>query len=262
MSNPPVSPGNTVADLTPTLDWALSGRTQEAFELRLYQFDGTTSRLIWRLPRTVSATTAYTIPKGYIKTGEEYHISLLVWDTVDRAVTPGDNDYAILGRDFSYARAGGPDPVINLTATVFGPLVQLTWHRSADPTYFTIKRNGVEVIDRIVPADVFTSTSGGVNAYDLMGSRRPVQIVDSIAGYAGTVSGVLLNQAQRDVAETLIGRTPTPLRLILADMNIEVELEDGSPTPTPIPTRDIFNVTFDWYQTDASESFTVTGGGG
>jgi hypothetical protein len=89
------------------------------------------------------------------------------------------------------------------------------------------------------------------------GSRRPVRVTEGLRGFEGDGGGVLLSKAHRDNFLALRGRPGRTLRLILGDLNIPVELEAGVPVPTPTPTRDVWEVSFAFFQVD--EFFEAAG---
>jgi hypothetical protein len=95
------------------------------------------------------------------------------------------------------------------------------------------------------------------NIFDVVGSRRPVKVTDTIQGYSGTFNGVLLDAEARDAFLELKGRD-TDLRLIIGDLNIPVELGEVS-GPMPVPTGDAsgYDVGFAFFQVD--EFFAVSG---
>lgn len=164
ITNPPAPASNIVNETTPPITWSLTGRTQKAVELRLYQYSGTTKVLKWRLPKLVTSAVSYQIPNKLLRTSEQYNVAVYVWDTIDRAFTPGDPDYVLLSRDFTYQRAGGITAITNLTATtggILGPAVLLNCHRTALPDYLCLLEDGIIVEDRIDPNTVLKSSGGG-----------------------------------------------------------------------------------------------------
>lgn len=155
------SPAATTADLSPPINWTVTGATQESWELWLWrQVVGGYHDGEWKLalhrPRKVGADTSYTVPAdGTIESGVPYRAELRVWDTVDRATTQGDVPYITDTQDFTYARSGAPAAVATLVATPVEDGVQLVWTRSAQPDYFSVRVNGRELKPRIDPDDVF-----------------------------------------------------------------------------------------------------------
>jgi hypothetical protein len=76
---------------------------------------------------------------------------------VDRQSISGASKYAEATRPFTYTRDGSPSPVTNLTGTVDGPGILISWTDSAQPDYYCITVNGEEVLPRIEPEDVFVA---------------------------------------------------------------------------------------------------------
>ena len=163
------SPGATVDDLTPPVTWALTGRTQEAYQVQLYLLEAGVPILIYNSGRITSTATSVTLPatdplaivgEGLITSGHTYRVELRVWDNLDRQAIALDPDYTVDVQDFTYVRSGAPAAVTTLNATLptaNGPGVQLDFSRSVQPDYFALKVDGVEVVSRIEPADVFVS---------------------------------------------------------------------------------------------------------
>lgn len=97
--------------------------------------------------------------------------------------------------------------------------------------------------------------------YDIIGSRIPVRITDSVGGYSGSVSGFLRGPTRRDSFLTLKGRLKA-LRLILSDINIEIRLEEVTgPSPRgDVADQDLYDVSFSFFQTDPQNTFSIRGG--
>lgn len=158
ITNPDPSPANTVEETTPPLSWTFTGRTQEAFAAYLYRVNPTGGvTLLAKQDRVASTDTAWEVPAGILRTGDTYRFVLLVYDDLDRQGMAGDPAYVSASRDFTYVRSGTPAAVTALTATPDGAKVVLDFTRTTDPDYFAIRVDGVEVLDRIEPADVFVS---------------------------------------------------------------------------------------------------------
>ena len=85
--------------------------------------------------------------------------------------------------------------------------------------------------------------------YDVIGSRAPVRLTDTIQGYRGSVSGQVLSKSERDVFLALKQLSLTQnLRLVLGDLSIPVRLESVSTSPRPEPGDFIFDVSFSFFQ--------------
>lgn len=159
--------GSTVDDLSPPIAWTFTppaGATQESYTVDVYELSTIGSsgilRTVHNSGKLTGAATSYTLPEGIIVSGKPYRAIVRVWDTIDRDAYATDFDYVEAQKDFTYARSGAPVEVLTLTAVqtpTNGPGVLLTWTRAAQPDYFTLKVNGVEVLPRIDPSDVFVS---------------------------------------------------------------------------------------------------------
>jgi hypothetical protein len=161
-----VSPtGGAVDDLTPPISWTLTGATQEAYRVivRWNVSIARRSNILYDTGRVTSTDTSITLPAGILYTGLiGLTIEVRVWDTVDRQSIPGDPAYlSVTSGTVTYSRSGAPANVPSLTATLapssVGPGVLLTWTRSVQPDYFSLRVDGVEVLPRIDPTDVFVS---------------------------------------------------------------------------------------------------------
>jgi hypothetical protein len=163
-----VSPsGSTVDDLSPPIAWTFTppaGGAQERYRLDVYElsFAGAPGvmRTVYNSGEITSAATSHTIPEGKIVSGKFYRAVLFVWDNLDRDSYATDLDYVQATKDFTYSRSGAPTQVLTLTAVqtpANGPGVLLTWTRAAQPDFFALKVDGVEVLSRIDPTDVFVS---------------------------------------------------------------------------------------------------------
>ena len=155
LTNPPASPNNKVEETTPPIIWTFTGRTQEAASVELYRVGaGNVLTLLWRQPMVASTADSITLPAGLLRTGETYRVRVMINDTINRQSTPGDPSYVIAERDFTYVRAGTPAPVTSLVATAPDARVVLTFQRTAAPDFFALRVNGVEVMDRLDPAEL------------------------------------------------------------------------------------------------------------
>jgi hypothetical protein len=153
--------GATVDDLSPRIAWTLTGRTQEAYRVLVFELPAAGPPIQRHDSGKITSTDLfYTVPEGIIVSGPSYRVELRVFDTIDRQAIPLDPDYTVDTQDFTYSRSGAPAAVTSLTAAASpagGPGVQLDFSRSAQPDYFALKVDGVEVVPRIDPADVFVS---------------------------------------------------------------------------------------------------------
>jgi hypothetical protein len=173
ITSPAAAPNNFVEETTPPLSWTFTGATQEERRVILYRIDPDDLTLteIYEWPREVTTQTSVTVPdtaavwsetkRGppVLKTGETYQEKVTVWDSEDRVGLAGDPAGVSATRNFTYQRSGIPAAVVVLTATASAtePKVRLHWERGAQPDYFALKVDGVEVLTRIDPDDVFVS---------------------------------------------------------------------------------------------------------
>ena len=142
--------------------WTLTGRTQEAYRVLVFELPATGPPVQLHDSGKITSTDLFVhAPGGAHRLRARATASTLrVFDTLDRQAIALDPDYTVDTQDFSYSRSGAPAAVTALTATIVpagGPGVQLDWTRSAQPDYFALKVNGVEVLSRIDPGDVFVS---------------------------------------------------------------------------------------------------------
>jgi hypothetical protein len=166
ITNPAVEPDNFVEETTPPIDWTFTGRTQESREIELFKLksDGSRRR-IYHWPRLKTTDTREHIPSKdddgnkLIQTGFTYLVKVYVWDTQNRESIDGDPAFVAETREFTYERAGTPAAVESLVAEVDGPRVILTWERTLEPDYFSLRVDGEEVEDRIAVEDAFVSGS-------------------------------------------------------------------------------------------------------
>ena len=99
-------------------------------------------------------------------------------------------------------------------------------------------------------ADMSIGESG--TTYDVIGSRSPVRLTDTIQGYRGTISGNVLSKAERDTFLALKDLSLNQdLRLVVGDLSIPVRLESAAAAPRPEPGDVVFDVSFGFFQTAA-----------
>lgn len=88
--------------------------------------------------------------------------------------------------------------------------------------------------------------------YDVIGSRSPVRLTDTIQGYRGSVTGQVLSKTERDVFLALKDLSLNQdLRLVLGDLSIPVRLESVTTAPRPEPGDYLWDVGFSFFQTGA-----------
>lgn len=221
-------PGATVDTTTPAVTWTLTGgEPQQFYRVTLFSVDA--SGVLTQLWTTsgADATTSVEVPHGLIHTGGSYRVRVEVWDDVLRF---GD-DHLTDEQDFTYVRSGVPAAVTTLTATPAdsGPDVLLHWTRASTPTYFSLRVDGVEVADRIVPADV--QVSAGVwelrwwQATPRVSHTYEVEAVETVSG----------DLEHSDGNATAVATT-TPIGIWLADEadSLAVRIEGGEDNPLAV----------------------------
>lgn len=152
MSNPP-SATPVVNDATPPIIWSLSGGTQTAYKVLVWE-TAYPETILWNSGKITSAETAVTIPAGVIKKdATQYHIALFVWDDVPRENNGTSKIWTRLDRDFSFVSVGAVAGVTGLTAvqTKPWPWVDITFSRSSAADEYNIWRDN-QLIEANVPA--------------------------------------------------------------------------------------------------------------
>lgn len=96
--------------------------------------------------------------------------------------------------------------------------------------------------------------SSGATFYP-KGSRKPVRVTDSLRGYEGSVSGVMVaihgmtSQEIRDNYLAIVALNgAAEVRLVMGDLNIPVEIEPGRLMPDPSGGEEMFDVSFAFLQ--------------
>lgn len=212
------SPGSTVEETTPPIEWSVGGPTQARYRVRLLTVaaDGTTKQ-IWEAHETSAVVDSVTPDSGLIKTGPTYRAVVEVWDSIDRA---GD-DHLTATQDFTYVRSGDPD--VPDTATIAGyadadghttPAVQVDFTRASAPDYFCLTVDTgdghIEVLDRIELADTHVSGDAYRIIYWGLTPRVEVEV---------GVQAVVLDSGVYKHSDTLVAGvvTPRPMAVWLVD---------------------------------------------
>lgn len=151
------SSGNPyVVESTPLVGWSMTGGTQEAYRVMLY--DNEKNKVLWDSGRVDSTNNFATIPKGLItkQGGYEYRLKVYLWDSLDRVATAGVPVWCQAERVFTYQYGTGVPAVssINVTLDALGMAANVQVTRSTAPDYFNLVRNGVVVDSNINPVDV------------------------------------------------------------------------------------------------------------
>lgn len=204
--------GATVEDLTPPITWTFSG-TQESYSVLLFHIQANDGKeyLVAEQPRVVSTALTWTPPEGVIQSGEQYKVYVRVWDNIDRDDAPGFKAYAEDSQQFSYVRNGtGLTGVSNLTAVVEGASVVLEWTRASAPDFFSLRRDGKEVVPRIDPGDVLISgTTYRLRYWGVTPRKATTLEVEAVVNS----SGVLRHSG----GNPTVSVTTTPIGIWLAD---------------------------------------------
>lgn len=164
IDNPAADPNDFVNEFTPPIMWTLTGETQEAYQVRIYDA-ARPKTILHDSGVTTSTDDSYTLPKGVLRDGRDYIVLVRVWDTKNRVKgSPTDPVYVQASRTFTVAYDASVDAPATLTADqVTGkPWVDITITRATAPDSWTLMRatdGGTEqVVDTdIDPSDVFTT---------------------------------------------------------------------------------------------------------
>jgi hypothetical protein len=223
-----VSPtGGAVDDLTPPISWTLTGATQEAYRV-IVSYVATIARrspVIFDTGKVTSTATSVTLPAGLLYTGIlGIKIEVRVWDTVDRQSIPGDPAYlSVTSGTVTYSRSGAPANVPSLTAVLspssVSPGVLLTWTRSVQPDYFSLRVDGVEVLPRIDPTDVFVSGT----TYSMVYWGAVPRVSHTYEVEAVVISGGHTQHSSGNATQTLT-TNPTSVWLVDPDDNTAVNI--------------------------------------
>jgi hypothetical protein len=153
--------GGVVNDATQEIIWSLTGATQIAWLVEVFN-DATGERLHRMHSGRGNATdTSYTLPKGVI-TSESitYRIRVRVWESLTRVTTPGDPVFTEAVETFVFAEDPTPDPFTNASARQLSPgnpVVVVHVERGAAPDLVSVWRDGELVATDIDPADLAVS---------------------------------------------------------------------------------------------------------
>jgi hypothetical protein len=227
------SPGTTVDETTPPVEWSLSSGTQEAYRVKLIDNfavrNGGRSHIafiqptvIWDTGRVLSTDTLIHVPAGLIAAPDTgaYTLELYVWDDTGRVSTPGSPAYVFDSVTFTWV-PGGPTAVGSLVATADDPGVLLTWIRSIVPDFFALRVDGDipagvdangQSWDRLLPDDYLQT--GTTYALSWMGAEPGVSHTYEIMAVDND-SGVFKHSTGNPTATY----TTSPLGIWLVDMD-------------------------------------------
>lgn len=269
--SPPASPANIVDDLTPVVLFSYTGGgVLKRVRLILSEVkpSGELKRLYEFKDQTVDPTfNAITLEKrragkvrSLIQSGKTYRIQIFAHDDVDRAQTAGDPTFAYAQRDFTYQRAGVPDPILTLTAvaeaagqayTKGRPKVHLTFTCATAPDAFCLVVDGVEVLPRIDPADVATLTAGQyeMDFWGAIDGELSTYEVERVVTNVGSGSrqhsaGNPTDDATVDVrGKWLVDEDDSLAVQITNAEQVDLELGESGDTKFPVGSRRPFRVT-------------------
>jgi hypothetical protein len=183
------------------------------------------SPVVFDTGRVTSTDTSVTLPAGLLYTGIlGIKIEVRVWDTVDRQSIPGDPAYlSVTSGNVTYSRSGAPAAVPTLTAalspTSTAPGVLLTWTRSVQPDYFSLRVDGVEVLPRIDPTEVFVSGT----TYSMVYWGATPRVAHTYEVEAVVISGGHTQHSSGNATQTLT-TNPTGAWLIDPDDDTAVNI--------------------------------------
>lgn len=219
ISNPPVS--GLISEPTPPIVWALTGRTQNAWQVFITpSTDG--SLVIHNTGKRAGTATSYTLPAGVLTDDSSYTVYVRTWDTISREATPNDTAWVQASRAFTYNYDPTVTGVTSLAVTDLAPApaATLTWSRATAPDSFIIRRNGIIIASGLTPAQL---TTGGTNyAYTDRGANPNQAVTWSVQA----VVGVKTSATNPTVTATL-----KTIGIWLQDptRNISVQLEGDDP---------------------------------
>jgi hypothetical protein len=203
--------GGIAEQTTPVVSWHYSpaGPVLAQASLVLERQDADGWHVVYTIDPYATAVASKEIPPGYITTpGQQYRVTVRVWDTVEREDTPGDPSYSEAVSTFTFTPTATVAPVTTLATALpveHGPGVLLSFYRSVQPDYFAVIVDGAVVADRIDPTTIRDVPAGaGHYAYTFWGAR-PAQSstyeVAAVVGSAGTYKQSTGNAVANATAE-------------------------------------------------------------
>lgn len=175
IDNPAASPNDFVEDPTPELAWTVTGGTQVARRVQIFDMDVDGDTPKWDTGRQHTADDTITPPQGVIGPDQvfvlddedsTYRLVLRIFDDLGRRTTPGDPAYIEVARTFTFHEDATIDPVTSLTcgpAASDQPHGKLEWDDASFPDGYTIvrRRGGAGrfkvIAHNIDPSDTFVS---------------------------------------------------------------------------------------------------------
>lgn len=184
------SPGAVVSDPEPVARWTVTGGTQSAYQVIVY--DGV-MRVLWHSGKVASsAARSHAIPAGVMRRDDgRYFVRVRVWDTIAREAVPGDPTYVQETLAVHFDRDGSLTPITGFTATPNGDQTGMTlaWNRAVTPERWVVLRDG-DVVSVLSPTG-FAAPGGGWRWTDYRADPRRTHVwevapvINGVTGKAG-----------------------------------------------------------------------------
>lgn len=146
--------GSTTDDITPPIQWSVSGGTQESWRVIVYNAAGD---IKLDSGRVASAATTWTPTTPVTRTeGATVTVEVRVWDNVDRVTTPGDPEYGVASKTLTLSTHAitAPSTVAATTDSV-SPAVSVAATAASAPDGWALIRDG----ERIYTNESLATTS-------------------------------------------------------------------------------------------------------
>jgi hypothetical protein len=216
-----------VEDSSPTVAWALTGRTQTAYQVIIARADAPNDPL-WDTGKVTSTAQSVTAPTNTLKSKTAiYRLTIRVWDDIQRQKEGSNPIYIEWTRDFMYAPGTSVTAPTGLSVVTTDPWpwVDLTFQRSTPPDSFSIWRDDEDLVDNDVdPGSIYVS--GTTYTYrDRMAPPRMAHTWTVVANVNGVDS-----QPSNSVGLTT---KPGFTWLMEPDSNNPIALVKSASTPSP-----------------------------
>lgn len=229
VTNPAADPNDVVLEATPPILWTVD-YTQTAW--RVLILDATDTSLVLADSRWTDGTdTSWTVPGGVLQDDGYYVVEVRSRDDVDRVGSKGDPAYIAASRAFTLADEAGVTAPSSLTATQTGmdPVVTLTWTRATAPDYWTVLRDGENILTEQDPADTLVSgTTHSVKDYG----------ADPLVEHSYEVRAVVNGESSPVSNTATVTPTPAGIWLLDSERDIRVLLFDGSSRDPEVAVAD------------------------
>lgn len=150
ITNPPAA---VVNEPTPPILWSFTG-VQTAWQV-IISDAADPSKILADSNKRSGTVQAWTVPDGVLtRRSYAYRLEVRVWDDVARE-SRGLPVYASSSRVFTVEADVGVTPVSALAATQPEPKprVRLTWTRPTAPDKYVVRRDGIVIVDELLPED-------------------------------------------------------------------------------------------------------------